>query len=148
MAYFEDIPMTLATTGLLYSQHGPQHRPLHNALERPVILIYDEAQLDSSIGDLAMLNILPSKCLLIRLGDAKQTSGGTAASTKSRGIVDQLPIGICIPAITYLPSTVQSLVRSLSRTGLAELVPHTLWVDAHQQVTLNQESHPRGFEGD
>ena len=37
----------------------------------------DEAQQEAALSDLAILGALSRKCLVLRLGDSKQTSGGT-----------------------------------------------------------------------
>ena len=61
------------------------------------LFIYDEAQQEAALSDLAILGALPRKCLVLRLGDPKQTSGGTGPSDLARRVrlvSDQLALGI------------------------------------------------------
>ena len=62
--------LVLATTGLHLAQFRQPHRPLAKAVDYADLFIYD--------GDLAILGALPRKCLVLRLGEFKETSGGTA----------------------------------------------------------------------
>ena len=49
------------------------------------LFIYDEAQQEAALSDLAILEA-PRKCLVLRLGDSKQTSGGTSSSDLARRV--------------------------------------------------------------
>ena len=69
--------LVLATTGLHLAQFRQPHRPLAKAVDYADLFIYDEAQQEAALSDLAILGALPRKCLVLRLGDPKQTSGGT-----------------------------------------------------------------------
>ena len=69
--------LLLATTGLHLAQFRQKHRPLAKAVDYAELFIYDEAQQEAALSDLAILGALPRKCLVLRLGDPKQTSGGT-----------------------------------------------------------------------
>ena len=42
--------------------------------------IHDEAQQEAALSDLAILGALSRKCFVLRLGDSKETSGGTGSS--------------------------------------------------------------------
>ena len=89
--------LVLATTGLHLAQFRHKHRPLAKAVDYADIFIYNEAQQEAALSDLAILRALPRKCLILRLGDPKQTSGGTGPSDlagKVRLISDQLALGI------------------------------------------------------
>ena len=64
------------------------------------LFIYDEAQQEAALSDLAILAALPRKCLVLRLGDPKQTCGGTGPSDlarKVRLVSDELALGIRAP---------------------------------------------------
>ena len=74
--------LVLATTGLHLAQFRQPHRPLAKAVDYADLFIYDEAQQEAAVSDLAILGALPRKCLVLRLGDPKQTSRGTGP-TKS-----------------------------------------------------------------
>ena len=69
--------IVLATPGLHLAQFRQPHRPLAKAVDYADLFIYDEAQQEAVLSDLAILGALPRKCLVLRLGDPKQTSGGT-----------------------------------------------------------------------
>ena len=87
--------LVLATTGLHLARFRHKHRPLAKAVDYAELFIYDEAQQEAALSDLAILGALPRKCLVLRLGDPKQTSGGTGPSDlarKVRLISDQLSI--------------------------------------------------------
>ena len=68
--------LVLATTRLHLAQFRHKHRPLAKAVDYAEIFIYDEAQQEAALSDIAILGALPRKCLLLRLGDPQQTSGG------------------------------------------------------------------------
>ena len=76
--------LVLATTGLHLAQFRHKHRPLAKAVDYAEIFIYDEAQQEAALSDIAILGALPRKCLLLHLGDPKQTSGGTAPGKSAR----------------------------------------------------------------
>ena len=63
--------------GLHLAQFRHRHRPLAQAVDYAELFIYDEAQQEAALGDVAILGALPRKCLVLRLGDPQQTSGGT-----------------------------------------------------------------------
>ena len=89
--------LVLATTGLHLAQFRQPHRPLAKAVDYADLFIYDEAQQEAALSDLAILGALPRKCLVLRLGDPKQTSGGTGPSDLARRVrlvSDQLALGI------------------------------------------------------
>ena len=69
--------LVLAATGLHLAQFRHKHRPLAKAVDYAEIFIYDETQQEAALRDIAILGALPRKCLLLRLGDLQQTSGGT-----------------------------------------------------------------------
>ena len=100
--------LILATTGLHLAQFRHRFRPLEKAVDYAELLIYDEAQQEASVSNVTILGALPHKCLVLRLGDPKQTSGGTAASPLARQVMevsDQLPLGIRAPRTPWLPLT-------------------------------------------
>ena len=78
--------LVLATTGLHLAQFRHKHRPRAKAVDYADIFIYDEAQQEAALSDLAILGALPRKCLVLRLGDSKQTSGGTESSDLARQV--------------------------------------------------------------
>ena len=69
--------LVLATTGLHLAQFRQPRRPLAKAVDYADLFIYDEAQQEAALSDLAILGALPRKCLVLRLGNSKQTSGDT-----------------------------------------------------------------------
>ena len=77
--------LVLATTNLHLAQFRQQHRPLAKAVDYADLFIYD-AQQEAALSDLAILGALPRKCLVLRLGDPKQTSGGTGPSDLARQV--------------------------------------------------------------
>ena len=80
--------LVLATTGLHLAQFRQPHRPLA------------KAEQEAALSDLAILGALPRKCLVLRLGDSTQTSGGTGPSDLARRVrlvSDQLALGIRAP---------------------------------------------------
>ena len=64
--------LVLATTGLHLAQFRHKHRPLAKAVDYAELFIYDEAQQQAALSDVAILGALPRKCLLLRLGDPRQ----------------------------------------------------------------------------
>ena len=108
--------LIMATTGLHLAQFQHKYRPLAKAVEYAELFIYDEAQQEAALSDLAILGALPRKCLVLRLGDPKQTSGGTGPSELARQvrlISDQLALGIRAPRTPYLPQALPRLIQSL-----------------------------------
>ena len=108
--------LVLATTGLHLAQFRHKLRPLAKAVDYADIFIYDEAQQEAALSDLAILGALPRKCLVLRLGDPKQTSGGTGSSDLAcqvRHISDQLALGIRAARKPYLPQMLPMLLQSL-----------------------------------
>ena len=59
--------LVLATTGLHLAQFRHRHRPLAQAIDYAELFIYDEAQQEAVLGDVAILGALPRKCLVLRL---------------------------------------------------------------------------------
>ena len=115
--------LVLATTGLHLAQFRQQHRPLAKAVDYADLFIYDEAQQEAALSDLAILGALPRKCLVLRLGDPKQTSGGTGPSDlarKVRLVSDQLALGIRAPRKPCLPQAIPALIQSLLRDDLLQ----------------------------
>ena len=107
--------LVLATTGLHLAQFRQQHRPLAKAVDYADLFIYDEAQQEAALSDLAILGALPRKCLVLRL-DPKQTSGGTGPSDlarKVRLVSDQLALGIRAPRKPCLPQAISALIQLL-----------------------------------
>ena len=96
-------------TGLHLAQFRHKYRPLAKAVDYADIFIYDEAQQEAALSDLAILGALPRKCLVLRLGDPKQTSGGTGPSDLARRVrlvSDQLALGIRAPRKPCLPQAI------------------------------------------
>ena len=88
--------LVLATTGLHLAQFRHKHRPLAKAVDYAELFIYDEAQQEAALSDIAILGALPRKCLLLRLGDPRQTSGGTGPgrlAQEVRAVSDELSLG-------------------------------------------------------
>ena len=114
--------LVLATTGLHLAQFRQPHRPLAKAVDYADLFIYDEAQQEAALSDLAILGALPRKCLVLRLGDPKQTSGGTGPSDLARRVrlvSDQLALGIRAPRKPCLPQAIPALIQSLLQDDLA-----------------------------
>ena len=89
--------IVLATSGLHLAQFRHNHRPLAKAVDYAELFIYDEAQQEAALSDIAILGALPRKCLLLRLGDPRQTSGGTGPgrlAQEVRAVSDELALGI------------------------------------------------------
>ena len=108
--------LVLATTGLHLAQFRHKHRPLAKAVDYADIFIYDEAQQEAALSDLAILGALPRMFLVLRLGGPKQTSGGTGSSDLARQvqhISDQLALGIRAARKPYLPQMLPMLLQSL-----------------------------------
>ena len=78
--------LVLATTGLHLAQFRDKHRPLAKTVDYADLFIYDEAQQEAALSDIAILGALPRKCLVLRLGDIKETSGGTGPSDLARKV--------------------------------------------------------------
>ena len=113
--------LVLATTGLHLAQFRQPHRPLAKAVDYADLFIYDEAQQEAALSDLAILGALPRKCLVLRLGDPKQTSGGTGPSDLARRVrlvSDQLALGIRAPRKACLPQAIPALIQSLLQDDL------------------------------
>ena len=75
-----------------------------------------EAQQEAALSDVAILGALPRKCLVLRLGDPKQTSGGKGPSDLARkvGLIsDQLALGIRARRKPYLPQAFPVLLQTL-----------------------------------
>ena len=132
--------LVLATTGLHLAQFRHKHRPLAKAVDYAGIFIYDEAQQEAALSDLAILGALPRKCLILRLGDPKQTSGGTGPSDlarKVRLISDQLALGIRAFCKPYLPQLLLKLLQSLL---LDDLLPGIVSVVPEHQHTVDADT--------
>ena len=115
--------LVLATTGLHLAQFRQPHRPLAKAVDYADLFIYDEAQQEAALSDLAILGALPRKCLVLRLGDPKQTSGGTGPSDLARRVrlvSDQLALGIRAPRKPCLPQAIPALIQSLLQDDLPQ----------------------------
>ena len=114
----------LATTGLHLAQFRHKHRPFAKAVDYADLFIYEEAQQEAALSDLAMLGALPRKCLVLRFGDPKQTSGGTG--------LDRLPALLQTLLLDDLPLRTDLLkMRSLP----------TLW-GPHLLVAILRLTHP------
>ena len=101
--------LVLATTGLHLAQFRHKHRPLAN-VDYAELFIYDEAQQEAALSDVAILGALPRKCLLLRLGDPRQTSGGTGPgrlAQEVRAVSDELT------RLPHLPQELPHLVQML-----------------------------------
>ena len=126
--------LILATTGLHLAQFRHRHRPLEKAVDYAELLIHDEAQQEASMSDVTILGALPRKCLVLRLGDPKQTSGGTAPSPLARQVrevSDQLPLGIRAPRTPWLQQHIPRLIAQL----LIDPIPPPLFAatDLHER---------------
>ena len=113
--------LVVATTGLHLAQFRQPHRPLAKAVDYADLFIYDEAQQEAALSDLAILDALPRNCLVLRLGDPKQTSGGTGPSDLARQVrlvSDQLALGIRAPRKPCLPQAIPALIQSLLQDDL------------------------------
>ena len=109
--------LVLATTGLHLAQFRHKHRPLAKAVDYAEIFIYDESQQEAALSDIAILGALPCKCLLLRLGDPQQTSGGTGPgrlAQEVRAVSDGLSLRIRQLLLPQeLPQKLPQLVRTL-----------------------------------
>ena len=108
--------LVLATTGLHLAQFRHKHRPLAKAVDYAELFIYDEAQQEAALSDIAILAALPRKCLLLRLGDPRQTSGGTGPgrlAQEARAVSDELSLGIRSARQPLLPHKLPHLVQTL-----------------------------------
>ena len=113
--------LVLATTGLHLAQFRQPHRPLAKAVDYADLFICDEAQQEAALSDPAILGPLPRKCLVLRLGDPKQTSGGTGPSDLARRVrlvSDQLALRIRAPRKLCLPQAISALIQSLLQDDL------------------------------
>ena len=72
------VKLVLATTGLHLAQFRQPYRALAKAVDHADLFIQNEAQQEAALSDLAILGALPRKCLVLRLGDSKQTSEALA----------------------------------------------------------------------
>ena len=137
--------LVLATTGLYLAQFRQPHRPLAKAVDYAALFIYDEAQQEAALSDLAILGPLPRKCLVLRLGDPKQTSGGTGPSDlarKVRLVSDQLALGIRAPRKPCLPQAIPSLIQSLLQDDL----PQARCPDPHD-VSMAENARDADVDG-
>ena len=84
------------------------------------LFICDKAQQEAALSDLAILGALSRKCLVLRLGDSKQISGGTGSSdlARVRLVFNQLALGICAPRKLCLPQAISALIQSLLQNDL------------------------------
>ena len=67
------------------AQFRHKHRPLAKAVDYAEIFIYDEAQQEAALSDIAILGVLSRKCLLLRLGvffSGPQAAPGLGGSPK------------------------------------------------------------------
>ena len=97
------------------------HRPLAEAVEYAKLFIYDETQQESALSDVTILGGLPRKCLLMRLGDPKQTSEGTGPddlARRVRYVSDHLALGIRSMRCPCLRQALSELIQSLLIDGL------------------------------
>ena len=78
--------LVLATTRLHLAQFRHKHRLLAKAVDYADIFIYDEAQQEAALSDLAIPGAVPWKRLVLRLGNSKQTSSGTESSDLARQV--------------------------------------------------------------
>ena len=109
------------------------------------LFICDEAQQEAALSDLAILGALPHKCLVLRLGDPKQTSGGTGPSDlarKVRLVSDQLALGIRTPRKPCLPHTIPALIQSLLQDDL----PQARCPDPHD-VSMAENARDADVDG-
>ena len=141
--------LVLATTGLHLAQFRQSHRPLAKAVDYADLFIYDEAQQEAALSDLAILEALPRKCLVLRLGDSKQTSGGTSPSDLARRVrlvSDQLALGIRAPRKPCLPQAIPTLIQSLLQDDLphACLASRNAAMDEHDHEADVDEAPPSG----
>ena len=93
--------LVLATTGLHLAQFRHKHRPLAKAVDYAEIFIYDEAQQEAALSDIAILGALP---------------GGTGPgrlAQEVRAVSDGLSLGIRSPRQPLLPQELPQLVRTL-----------------------------------
>ena len=122
--------LVLATTGLHLAQFRHKHRPLAKAVDYAELFIYDEAQQEAAFSDIAILGALPRKCLLLRLGDPRQTSGGTGPGRLAQevhAVSDELSLGIRSARQPLLPQELPHLVQTLlidDLPPLPEPLPH------------------------
>ena len=104
-------------TGLHLAQFRHKHRPLAKvAVDYAELFIYDEAQQEAALSDIAILGALPRKCLLLRLGDPRQNCGGTGPgrlAQEVRAVSDDLALGIRSQRHPFLPQELPRLVQDL-----------------------------------
>ena len=104
--------LVLATTGLHLAQFRHKHRPLAKAVDYAEIFIYDEAQQEAALSDIAILD----PATLLRLGDPQQTSGGTGPgrlAQEVRAVSDGLSLGIRSVRQPLLLQELPQFVRTL-----------------------------------
>ena len=109
------------------------------------LFIYDEGQQEAALSDLAILGALPCKCLVLCLGDPKQTSGGTGPSDlarKVRLVSDQLALGIRAPRKPCLPQAITALIQSLLQDDL----PQARCSDSHD-VSMAENARDADVDG-
>ena len=108
--------LILATTGLHLAHFRHRFRPLEKAVDYAELFIHDEAQKEASVSDVTILGALPRKCLVLRLGDSKQISGGIAASALARQVREvsnQPGTWYQSTRVTWLPQNLLQLVAQL-----------------------------------
>ena len=91
--------LVLATTGLHLAQFRHKHRPLAKAVDYAEIFIYDEAQQEAALSDIAILGAL-------------RTGPGRLAQ-EVRAVSDGLSLGIRSVRQPLLPQELPQLVRTV-----------------------------------
>ena len=86
------------------AQFCHKYRLLAQAVDYVHIFIYDEAQQEAALSDLAILGALSRKCFVLHLSDSKQTSGGTGSSHLARQVRH-----ISDPACAWNPCCAQAV---------------------------------------
>ena len=118
--------LVLATAGLHLAQFKHKRRPLAKAVDYAELFIYDEAQQEAALSDIAILGALPRKCLLLRLGDPRQSSGGTGPgrlAQEVRAVSDHSWRRNCLTSyrrcslMTFRPFLSHSLTAQVSLRG-------------------------------
>ena len=85
--------LVLATTGLHLAQFRHKHRPLAKAVDYADIFIYDDAQQEAALSDLAILGALPRKCLVLRPSKPPVAQGPVISHAKSGTSLTNLRLG-------------------------------------------------------
>ena len=141
--------LVLATTGLHLAQFRQPRRPLAKAgVDYADLFIYDEAQQEAALSDLATLGALPRKCLVLRLGDPKQ-SGGTGPSDLARRVrlvSNQVALGIRAPRKPCLPQAIPALIQSQLQDDLPQArcpAPQDVPMAENAREATLMESHPQ-----